>query len=1228
VIIFLRIEAIEEKGEKKTGRYSLRLEAKEDEINQKLLRGVQGGGFLEKSPPGCRRQSNYAAVEIDIDESLTRKLQDFAEFHRDPGSVKNIRIAENLAEQLEWEVALGIEIYQTFFPGIIGEAFEDCLNLLNQEKIDSLTLIIGSPVPWILDIPFEMMRKDRSSTPFSLCHEHFHLVHSIESGLSGFQKSAIEASAPPLKILFVSALPVDLPDEERLIELEREQELLISAVGELISRQKVVVEFLDIATLEEIEKSLREGQHQVVHFSGHGAHREDSLHDSGVLYLEDELGRIKAVTGQELAKTLTKFSFIRLVVLSACETARADESGVAGALLKAGIPAVLGMRYTVGDEAATRFTSSFYQDICAGKSLDYAMFSARNMIYDADMEKIKARKKQDGDSLLVTEWMTPFLFQSQNIRQLLDHNKEHTDIHSFFHKPQNPLVKGAKYIGRGFVGRHKEILNLYRLFREGHRSICIYGQGGTGKTTLALRFAHHFEKGAFRIIRFDNAITEESILSHLAEAASPSLGEGIKNFVQSPDYDPIAKLNLLIEDFLSKQKIIIVFDNFEENQIAQQGEERKSQSGKVYQREIHSESLKAFLVHLCNNVKKSSYILFTTRYLFSEPAIAPLNLGEMRFSDSFKLLNRFEKLVQLSTPEKRQIHQKLGGHPRALELLESCVSHEDIGWVSVAQRFQEVEDQEINQYLFLDMLWNQLTDNDKTALKGASIFRGLTAPEGLMAVINLNQETIKKYLKSLNALSLIYLETKQFYIYRLTATFVQKTKMAENEIISFHVKAAKYFEGIEIDEGKHSLLDLLEARWHYLQCNEWQNAAAFTCEIIGYLYPRGYLQLSFELLFGVVGRNRDIDEKTCANLYRLRGILISKLGNYDQALTHYEKSLELIEKAGDIKGVSEILHHIGNTYYLKCDYDQALENYKKAMEIAEKIGYIKGSSANLFSIGVIFHNKGYYEQAFRNHEKSLEISEKIGDIEMISATWHGIGNIYFSKGDYGQALKFYEKAMEIKKKVGDIKGIAVSLHGIGNIYYKKGDYDRALELYEESLEIYEILFEKKDISVVLHQIGMIYRDKGNYGQALKQYEKAIEIFEEIGNTEEKVNSLHEIGILYQENGDYDQALSHYEKSMENFKKIGDVSGGASSLCQMGQIYFAKGDYCEALKLFMPAFLVFSRLSSPNVNIVLNGILKVKEKIPVEQFNEALNDFMLPPDIFDKKFIGNSEITSK
>ena len=34
-----------------------------EETNQKLLRGVQGGGFLEKSPPGRRRHYFFNAWE-------------------------------------------------------------------------------------------------------------------------------------------------------------------------------------------------------------------------------------------------------------------------------------------------------------------------------------------------------------------------------------------------------------------------------------------------------------------------------------------------------------------------------------------------------------------------------------------------------------------------------------------------------------------------------------------------------------------------------------------------------------------------------------------------------------------------------------------------------------------------------------------------------------------------------------------------------------------------------------------------------------------------------------------------------------------------------------------------------------------------------------------------------------------------------------------------------------
>ena len=41
------------------------------------------------------------------------------------------------------------------------------------------------------------------------------------------------------------------------------------------------------------------------------------------------------------------------------------------------------------------------------------------------------------------------------------------------------------------------------------------------------------------------------------------------------------------------------------------------------------------------------------------------------------------------------------------------------------------------------------------------------------------------------------------------------------------------------------------------------------------------------------------------------------------------------------------------------------------------------------------------------------------------------------------------------------------------------------------------------------------------------------------------------------------------------------------------------------------------MGSPNVNKVREDILQMKQTIPKEQFNEILNDFNLPPDVFDE-----------
>ena len=72
---------------------------------------------------------------------------------------------------------------------------------------------------------------------------------------------------------------------------------------------------------------------------------------------------------------------------------------------------------------------------------------------------------------------------------------------------------------------------------------------------------------------------------------------------------------------------------------------------------------------------------------------------------------------------------------------------------------------------------------------------------------------------------------------------------------------------------------------------------------------------------------------------------------------------DILEKIGDIKGVSSCLHNTGVIYQEKGDYDAALTQYQKTMETKEKIGDIKGVSECLHKIGIINQEKGDYDAA-------------------------------------------------------------------------------------------------------------------------------------------------------------------------------------------------------------------------------------------------------------------------
>jgi CHAT domain len=198
---------------------------------------------------------------------------------------------------------------------------------------------------------------------------------------------------PPLRILGM----VSSPSDAAQLDTAREQANLERALGALIDAGHVDLRWLRKPTLSALLHELRTEPPNVFHYIGHGMY--DHAVDDGVVLLEDDAGRARAVSGTELGTILQGYQELRLAVLNACEgarTARDDPfAGVAASLVQRDIPAVIAMQFEITDQAAIVFAEGFYEAIAVGFPVDAALAEARKSIF-ADHHDI--------------EWGTPVLF--------------------------------------------------------------------------------------------------------------------------------------------------------------------------------------------------------------------------------------------------------------------------------------------------------------------------------------------------------------------------------------------------------------------------------------------------------------------------------------------------------------------------------------------------------------------------------------------------------------------------------------------------------------------------------------------------------------------------------------------------------------------------------------------------------------------------------------------------
>ncbi|MFX0023112.1 MAG: tetratricopeptide repeat protein [Candidatus Hermodarchaeota archaeon] len=341
-----------------------------------------------------------------------------------------------------------------------------------------------------------------------------------------------------------------------------------------------------------------------------------------------------------------------------------------------------------------------------------------------------------------------------------------------------------------------------------------------------------------------------------------------------------------------------------------------------------------------------------------------------------------------------------------------------------------------------------------------------------------------------------------------------------------------------------------------------------------------------------------LNEAICHNEL---GIIHEDNGLFDQAIYHFNRSLEILEELEDNSKIIKIFNNLGNIYFLLKDLENSYQYYQKAFELSKQEKLIFDevkSSSNLVEVLYLLKD---YDRIRKILERNLEFFKEREDIYGIIQTEIKYGKLYYLMNeDYDQSYHFLTNALELIKRLGENISVYIKARlewecylYLGKIYYLRDNNTKAENLFLQSLEavrVFEIGDNIKE-GEILENLAELYLSKGDTKRAIDYFDLSREIFYKFGDNIKNAELKFKIGKIFLEyEEDKIQAINNFEESLEVYEELEYFKESAVILQKLGDIYLTKGIIETAVSYFERACNFYQKIQDEyNVKLITEKI---------------------------------------
>jgi len=728
-----------------------------------------------------------------------------------------------------------------------------------------------------------------------------------------------------------------------------------------------------------------------------------------------------------------------------------------------------------------------------------------------------------------------------------------------------------------FVGRATDLAMIGQQFGEGTRLLTLLGQGGTGKTRLAIRYGHGSLgewPGGIWFCDLSGASSLDGIHYATASALGVRLGAG----------DPATQLTDAIAD---RGHCLVVLDNFE--QVVQH-------APATVGRWLRAPDA-AFMV--------------TSRERLHVPGevvqlVEPLPLDGPAI-DLFVARARGVRHVFAPDATERKviadIVKLLDGLPLAIELAAAriVVLSPSQLLVRLRDRFKLLTGRRgvIRQSTLraaIDWSWELLSAWEQAAMEQCSVFEGGFALAAAEAVIDLSgwpeAPPVIDAMQALVDKSLLRrwapdeasarhdIEEPYFGMYMSIHEYAAEKCRARggNYADAVRVRHGRYYAAFGTDEALEALFthggmqrlhalrreldNLLAACRRAIVRADGETAVACyraAWEVLALQGPFGVAVVLGDEILAIAGLDLRLAEQARLTLAEA----LTRIGATEGLEAKLEQALERVRRIGDRKLEARLLGRLGNICLWSGRLDEAHSYYAGALESACAIGHRLLEARMHGNLAITWHERGHPDEALAQYEAALAIEREIGSQRDEAITLCNLADLIGGQGDIDRARTTFAAALVLMRELGDRDTEAITLQQLGEFELGQGLVDEALQTVRTALELARVIGNRRVQGHALRGLGGALLERGEYDDARSALEQALAIARAASNRRIEANCLAGLGDVAFRQGRHGEAAALLGEAEATLRELDDRPLLADLLCTRGLVDLLRTDQAAA-----------------------------------------------------------------